>query len=89
MTDIKTIEAVADIIKAQGGEAFCSGFINAMNGRLYEKRNLIDYPDYLRGFISAADRRQLEDIASLWMPYKDFTGCPDDLIKSEIMKLVE
>jgi len=89
MTDIKTLEAVAEIIKAQGGEAFCSGFINAMNGGLYEKRNLIDYPDYLRGFISAAGRRQLENIASLSIPYKDFTGCPDDLIKSEIMKLVE
>jgi len=89
MTDIKTIEYVAQIIKAQGGQEFASGYIRAASGGEYVKKNLIDYPDYLRGFLSAADRRQVEDIAYLSMPNRDFKECPDDLIKSEIMKLVE
>jgi len=89
MTDIKTLEAVADLIKAQGGEEFCRGFINAAWGGLYEKPNLMDYPEHLRGFVSAANREQLENIAGAAMPHVDFADCPDEIVKAKILGLVE
>ena len=89
MTDIKTLGAVADLIKAHGGEDFCRGFMNAARGGLYDKPNLIDYPEYLRGFVSVAGRKQLENIAGVALPHVDFTGCPDEIIKARLIGLVE
>jgi len=89
MKDIKTLEAVAELIKAQGGEEFCRGFITATQGDLYEKPNLMDYPDYLRGYLSAANREQLETIAGAAIPLADFTHCRDETVKREILKLVD